>query len=57
MAQLVLNIIDSYHDIMDNKSGEYFYYFEYHVFLIFYYYLMVSTFDCDVTSKTLILKK
>jgi len=23
MAQLVLNIIDSYHDIMDNKSGEY----------------------------------
>lgn len=25
MAQLVLNIIDSYHDIMDNKSGKYLY--------------------------------
>lgn len=35
MAQLVLNMIDSYHDIMDNKSGEYlFLYPLFHVILI-----------------------
>lgn len=48
MAQLVLNIIDGYHDIMDNKSGEYFFNI---------YYLIVSTYNCVITSKTLFLKK
>lgn len=45
MAQLVLNFIDSYHDIMDNKSGEYIYNIKY------YFHLTVSTFDFGITSN------
>lgn len=48
MAQLVLNMIDSYHDIMDNKSGEYL--FLYPLFHVIYTYSFdsVLTFDSNI---------
>lgn len=41
MAQLVLNIIDSYHDIMDNKSGKYIYNIIYFLLSIIKFQLLI----------------